>query len=94
MDTETKSKEKNKEPNTDEGNKETIDHTTKGVEDHLHSAVVHMQGITKGPDEDAEMMISDVGSEEMELNEILEQEGVNLLVMVENWKMQGMENIP
>jgi len=39
------------------------------------------------------MLISDIGSEEMELNEVLEQEGVNLPNMVENRKKQGMENI-
>lgn len=93
LEMETESEEKNKEPNNDEGNKETTDHTTKGGEEHLHNAVVHLQGLTEGLDEDVDMLISDVGSEEMELNEVLEQEGVNLPVMVENWKTQGIENI-
>jgi len=45
-------------------------------------------------DEDTDMLTNDGGSEEMELNEALEKEGVNLPVMEENWKTQGLENIP
>ena len=39
------------------------------------------------------MLISDIRTEEMELNDILEQEGVNLPDMVENWEKKGMEHI-
>jgi len=52
-----------------------------------------MQDPTEEPDEDAYMLTSDGGSEEMELNKILEQAGINLPVMEENWKTQGIENI-
>jgi len=36
------------------------------------------------------MLTSDGGSEELELNEVLEKEGVNLPVMEENWRTQGL----
>lgn len=39
------------------------------------------------------MIISDIGSDDMELTDILEQEGVNLPDMVENWKKKGMKHI-
>jgi len=39
------------------------------------------------------MLISDIGSDEMELSDILKQEEVNLAYMVETWKKKGMEHI-
>jgi len=39
------------------------------------------------------MVTSDIGSEEMELQEILGLEGVNLPDMVEDWRKKGVENI-
>jgi len=45
-------------------------------------------------DEDIDMLTNDGGSEEMELNEVLEKEGVNLPDMEKNWRTQGLENIP
>lgn len=55
---------------------------------------VQMQELEDEHDEDTDMITSDGGSEEVELNEALEKEGVNLPVMDENWKTQGLEKIP
>lgn len=40
------------------------------------------------------MLTSDGGSEDLELNEVLEKEGVNLPAMEKQWKTQGLDNIP
>jgi len=40
------------------------------------------------------MLTSDGGSEDLELNEVLEKEGVNLPDMEKHWRTQGLENIP
>lgn len=39
------------------------------------------------------MFTSEIGSKDMELSDILEQEGMDLPNMVENWKKKGMEHI-
>lgn len=38
------------------------------------------------------MLTSDGGSEDLELEEALAREGINLPVIAENWKTQGIEN--
>jgi len=53
-----------------------------------------MQELEDERDEDTDMITSDGGSEEMELNEVLEKEGVNLPDMEKHWRTQGLENIP
>lgn len=55
--------------------------------------MLQVQEIIEGVDEDSEMLTSEIGREGMELNDILEQEGVDLPNMVENWKKKGMEHI-
>ena len=54
------------------------------MEKNPRSIILHNQEVTEGVDEDSEMLTSDIGSDEMELNDILEQEGFNLPDMVEN----------
>jgi len=63
------------------------------MEENIQNITEKNQEGIEGADEDSEMLISDIGSEEMELNEVLEQEGVNLPDMVEDWRKKGMENI-
>lgn len=60
------------------------------MEKNLQSIILQNQEVREGVDEDLEMLISDIGSDEMELNDILEQEGVNVPDMVENWKKKEM----
>ena len=43
---------------------------------------------------DAEMSISEAGTEDQELRDILEREGMDLNTMVEQWKERGLEHIP
>lgn len=93
METETESEDHNKEQNTSEANKTTIEDETKAMEENIKNITEQTQEVTEGTDEDSEMLISDIRSEEMKLNEVLEKEGVNLPDMVENWKKKGMENI-
>ena len=63
------------------------------MEENIQNITEKNQEGTEGANEDSEMLISDIGNEEMELNEVLEQEGVNLPDMVEDWRKKGMENI-
>lgn len=93
LETNTDSEEQNKLSITSEGNEERADHITKAGEEQPLSTEVLMQEPIEEQEEDADMLISDGGSEEIELNEVLEQEGMNLPVMAEIWKAQGIENI-
>lgn len=52
-----------------------------------------VQETTKGVEEDSEMFTNEIGLEDMELSDMLEQEGMDLPNMVENWKKKGMEHI-
>lgn len=45
-------------------------------------------------EEDSEMITSEMGIEDMDLSNILEQEGMDLLHMVEKLKKKGIEHIP
>lgn len=43
---------------------------------------------------DKEMTISEVGIDDQDLNDTLEQEGLDLNTIVEQWKQKGVEHIP
>ena len=45
-------------------------------------------------DRDAEMTPSEVGIEDLDLKDIVEREGINLLNILEQWKRQGVDNVP
>jgi len=47
----------------------------------------------EGVEKDSEMYINEIGLEDMELSDMLEQEGMDLPNMVEIWKKKGMEHI-
>jgi len=91
--TETESEDNNKEQNTSEAKKTTTEPKTKTMEKNPQRIILLNEEAIEGVDEDSEMLISDIGSDEMEINDILEQEGVNLPDMVQNWKKKGMEHI-
>jgi hypothetical protein len=44
--------------------------------------------------EDAEMTPSEVGTENLDLRDIMEREGIDLLNILEQWKRQGVDNVP
>ena len=52
------------------------------------------EGVNQGFDWDAEMKISEAGTEDLELRDILDREGMDLVNMVEQWKEIGVEHIP
>jgi len=93
LETERESEDNSKEQKTIEINKATTRHETKKLEGNPLSIMLQIQETIEGAYEDSEILISDIGSEDMELNDILEQEGMNLLDMVENWKKKRMEHI-
>jgi hypothetical protein len=45
-------------------------------------------------DGDAEMTPSEVGTEDPDLKDIVEREGIDLLNILEQWKRQGVDNVP
>jgi len=94
LELDTNSEELNKVPTTSEGFTEKAEHIIKEGEEALLGKEIQMQEQIEGPEEDADMLTSDGGSEELELDEVLEQEGMNLPVMAENWKARGIENVP
>jgi len=58
------------------------------------SSIIHqVQETTEGVEEDLEMFTNEIKLKDMELSDILEQEGMDLPNMVENWKKKGMEHI-
>jgi len=94
LETDTDSEGTNREKKLNEEPKDKKGHKTKDGEENLIRTEVQMQELEEERDEDTNMLTSDGGSEELELNEVLEKEGVNLPVMEENWRTQGLENIP
>jgi hypothetical protein len=45
-------------------------------------------------DEDAEMTPIKVGTEDPDLKDIVEREGIDLPNILEQWKRQGVDNVP
>jgi hypothetical protein len=45
-------------------------------------------------DGDAEMTPSEVGMEDPDLRDIVEMEGIDLPNILEQWKRQGVDNVP
>jgi hypothetical protein len=45
-------------------------------------------------DRDVEMTQSKVGTKDPDLRDILEREGIDLLNILEQWKSQGVDNVP
>jgi hypothetical protein len=43
---------------------------------------------------DAEMTPSEVGTEDPDLRDLVEREGINLSNILEQWKRQGVDNVP
>ena len=40
------------------------------------------------------MTLSEIGTEDLDLSDILEKEGMNLNTIVEKWKQKGVDHIP
>jgi len=77
-----------------EENKEREERTREGTKEDKNINEVQMQEQPEEPEEDADMLISDGGSEDLELEEALAREGMNLPIIAKNWKTQGIENAP
>jgi hypothetical protein len=45
-------------------------------------------------DEDSKMTTSEVGTKDPDLRYIVEREGIDLLNILEQWKRQGVDNVP
>jgi hypothetical protein len=45
-------------------------------------------------DRDAEMTPSEVGTKDLDLRDIVEREGIDLPNILEQWKRQGVDNVP
>ena len=62
----------------------------------MHTMEETLEGTGRDEDVegDEEMSISEAGTEDIELNDILEREGMDLNTMVEQWKERGLEHIP
>jgi hypothetical protein len=45
-------------------------------------------------DEDLEMTPSEVGTKNPDLRDIVEREGIDLPNILEQWKRQGVDNVP
>jgi hypothetical protein len=45
-------------------------------------------------EEDVEMTPSEVGTEDHDLKDLVEREGIDLLNILEQWKRQGVDNVP
>jgi hypothetical protein len=43
---------------------------------------------------DAEMTLSEVGTEDLDLRDLVEREGIDLSNILEQWKRQGVDNVP
>lgn len=70
------------------------DHKSKDPEETIDNLEIQMHELEDERDEDTNMLTSDGGSDDLELNEVLEKEGVNLPDMEKHWRAQGLENIP
>lgn len=95
LDSEADSKGNNKEtklPKAPQKNK--TDHRSTDAEETPENTEIQTHEVADERDEDTDMLTSDGGSEDLELNEVLEKEGVNLPDMEKHWRTQGLENIP
>lgn len=50
--------------------------------------------LTKDAEGDEEMTLSEVGTEDQDLNDTLEKEGMDLNTIVEKWRQKGGDHLP
>jgi hypothetical protein len=43
---------------------------------------------------EVEMTPNEVGTEDQELRDLVEREGIDLMNILEQWKRQGVDNVP
>jgi len=89
LDLETDSEETQKTKVADKEPRDKEEKTMK--EEDKNNNEIQMREQPEEPEEDTDMLTSDGGSEDIELEEALAREGLNLPVIVENWKNQGIE---
>lgn len=93
LETKMESEEKVKEQETMTISKSTTMPNLKEPEVNHLSIILQVQETLEGVGEDSEMFTSEIRIKEMELGDILEQEGMDLPNMVENQKKKGMKHI-
>jgi len=76
----------------DKEHKEREVQTRFAEEGNKNISEVQMQERPEEQEEDTDMLTSDGGSEDLELEEVLAREGMNLPGITEKWKTQGIEN--
>lgn len=87
-----------------EGKKNTTDRETEqegqeqpqaeGKETEMPSEEVQMQDKTEESDYEIEILTSEAGSEDQELDETLAMAGLDLSALVDKWKTEGIETAP
>jgi hypothetical protein len=91
-------RKKERETNEQEANKTTESQNSQGNHGHNKSTIEEGVGDTNTPmqevDDDSEMTPSEVGTEDPDLRDIVEREGIDLPNILEQWKKQGVDNIP
>lgn len=92
MDLETDSEYIQKTLIVDKGLRDKEVQTRKEEEEDKNNNKIQMRERPEVPLEDENMLTSDGGSVDIELEEALAWEGMNLPVIVGNWKTQGIEN--
>ena len=93
MELETKPEDTNQEQEPLQDNQTTITPRAQEPNSNPSSNIPLGHGPTEGLEEDSKMMTSEMGLEDMELSDILEQEGMDIPNMVEQWKNKGVEHI-
>jgi hypothetical protein len=95
---EEKKRTKAREINEQETHETTENQNTKGDQGHNESTMEGGGEDTNTPmqevDGDSEMTPSEVGTEDPDLRDIVEREGIDLPNILEQWKKQGVDNIP
>jgi len=94
LDLETDSEEKKNTPNGEAGQEGQEKLTGEGTEEGSFNGEIHMQDRTAETDKETEMLTSEAGSEDLELEDTLAMEGMDLTTLVEIWRAKGIEAVP
>eukprot|EP00253_Pinus_taeda_P031991 PITA_31991 len=91
LDVETDSEETQKTKVADKETRDKEEQTKKEEEEDKENNEIQMREQLEEPEEDTDMLTSDGGSEDIEMEEDLARAGLNLPIIVENLKNQGIE---
>jgi len=94
LDLETDSEDKHNTPTVDARQEGKEEPTKKGNEEGDCNNEVQMQERIEETEEETDMLTSEGGSEDLELEETLAMEGIDLPAIVESWRTRGIEAAP